>query len=351
MEGSLAMLRPLPPDPRISIVIPTFNEEQHIGACLDSLQGQTYPASLVEIVVADGGSADRTREIVELHMAGAPEGGIKLLDNPDRSAAHGLRLGAAAATGDVIVIIGAHATADPMFIEESVRALRESCAAAVGGSIHTIGETRLSRAIAAAVSHPFGVGDAQFRFSRQLGDVDTIAFAAYRRECFDVVGTFSVVRANRDDDQYNWRIRRAGGRLYLTPRIRSTYYARSSYRALARQYLGYGRAKGCALLEETQSLGPRHLVPLGVLVGGSALALLSPASIGARAMLAAAAAIYAAIGIYAAYRSTAQRGERSLAPAAALAFPVIHLSYAVGTILGILDALRFRADPATPDGP
>lgn len=342
---SLAALPPLVDDPLISVVIPSLNEERYIGACLASLEQQTYPAARIEVLVADGGSGDRTRQIVELHAAGTRLGRLELLDNPDRSANHGLRLGAERAAGDVIIILGAHTTVAPDFVAENVRALRESAAAAVGGPMDTVGETPLASAIAAALSHPFGVGDVRFRTSAEPGDVDTIAFAAYRRECFDRIGNFDVTRDKRVDDQYNWRIRRAGGRLFLTPAIRSTYFARSDYRALARQYLGYGRAKGRALIEETGSIGPRHLVPAVAVGGGSLLAFLAIFSAPARLLLTIGGLAYAALGGYSAYRATSRRGVTYLAPGTALAFPVIHASYGLGTLLGIVDALRAPTPP------
>lgn len=332
----------------MSVVIPALDEERYIGACLASLEEQTYPPGRIEVLIADGGSSDRTREIVELHRADSRVGRIELLHNRDRSAAHGLRLGAEHSRGDVIVILGGHSTVAPDFLEENVRALRETGAAAVGGPLQTIGESPLASAIAAALSHPFGVGDARFRTSSTAGYVDTIAFAAYRRECFDRIGPFDVTRDKRVDDQYNWRIRNAGGRLYLTPRIRSSYFARSSYRALARQYFGYGQAKGRALVEETGSIGARHLVPAGAVAAGGVLGVLAVFSGAARVLLVLGGAAYTALGAYSAYRVTARRGETYLAPGAALAFPVIHASYGVGTILGVVAALR---SPTTREMP
>ncbi|MGK2965738.1 MAG: glycosyltransferase family 2 protein [Tepidiformaceae bacterium] len=339
-DHPLASLPPLPPQPLVSVVIPSLNEERYIGACLQSLEEQTYPLSRIEVLVADAFSTDRTREIVELHALDSALGTLTLVDNPGRTTANGLNAGAALAKGEVIVILGAHSAVDHDFIAENVRALRDTGAAATGGPIRTEGETPVASAIAAALSHPFGVGDARFRFSEEPGDVDTIAFAAYRRECFDLLGGFDTTRDKGEDDHFNYMIRRAGGRLYLTPRVRSTYYARSGYRALARQYFGYGRAKGRALIDETPSIRPRHLVPAGAVAAGGLLTLLSLAATPARAILVLGGLAYAGLGAYSAYRSTSRRGETLLAPAAAIAFPIVHASYGLGTFRGIYDALR-----------
>ena len=337
----LAVLPSLRERPLVSIVVPSLNEERYIGACLASLIAQDYPPAFLEVLVADGGSTDRTRGIVAEAGAEAPFA-VLLVENPDRTTPHGLNAGIAVARGDVIIILGAHALADRRFVSASVEALRETGAAAAGGPIETRGEGTVASAIAAGLSHPFGVGDARFRFATGPGYVDTIAFAAYRRECFDVLGGFDVDRDRAEDDFFNYRVRRAGGRLYLTPAVSSVYFARSSYRSVARQYFAYGKAKGRAGVEEPSSLRVRHLVPSAAVLGGSTLGLLAIVCPPARWALAVAVTLYAAAAAYAGVRTTLRRDRPMLAPLAAAAFPVIHTSYGVGAIVGAVAALLRR---------
>ena len=164
--------------------------------------------------------------------------------------------------------------------------------------------------------------------------MDTIAFAAYRRECFDVLGGFSTNRVLAEDDFFNFEVRSAGGQLFLTPEVRSIYYSRSTLRSLARQYFGYGRAKGRAMVEERSSIRPRHLVPAGTLVVGGALALLSPFLAGARVALAGGALIYATLGGLSGIRAARRQESLADSPLIALVFPILHACYGTGTLVG-----------------
>ncbi len=245
-----------------------------------------------------------------------------------------MNAGAREATGEVITIVGAHAELDPGFVANNVRALETSGAAATGGPIETLGEGPVASAIAAAMSHPFGVGDAKFRYAGEAGDVDTIAFAAYRREVFDELGGFDVEKDKGEDDDFNFRLRKAGGRLYLTPDVRSRYYSRASFSGLWKQYLGYGRAKGRAFIDDPAALGPRHFVPLAAVLGGGFLLfavvvlhrLVKLATLGLAA--------YGALAIISG-RSAAGKSDANWKLTSA-AFPLMHGSYGLGMAAGIV---------------
>jgi GT2 family glycosyltransferase len=294
------------------------------------------------VVVADGQSEDRTREVVTA-IARESSVPIRLVENPARRTPEGLNAGIAASRGQVIMIMGAHARAAPGAVSASVDALRATGAAAAGGPIETRGETDVARAIAAALSHPFGVGDARFRYAETPAYVDTVAFAAYRREVFDLLGGFDPDRDKAEDDFFNYRIRRAGGRLYLTPAVRTVYLARSSFPAVWRQYMGYGRAKGRAAIEAPRSIRLRHLAPSAAVLAGGALVLFSPWSTVARLILVALAATYAIAAAVSAFRATSRRGQHGrLAPLTAAVFPVVHTAYGLGLLLGARRTLLRR---------
>jgi GT2 family glycosyltransferase len=130
----------------------------------------------------------------------------------------------------------------------------------VGGPITTLGEGATGEAIAVAVSSPFGVGNAVFRYSQREQWTDTVAFPAYRRDVFDRIGPFEEIEGG-EDDEFHYRLRDAGGQILLTPSIRSTYYARRSFWELARQYFGYGQAKVVVLSRHPRRTRLRQLVP------------------------------------------------------------------------------------------
>ena len=337
---SLNSLPALQAEPRVSIVIPALNEERYIAALLDSVEAQTYPANKIEVIVADGGSTDATRPIVELRTRSTPLVAVRLVENALGSTAGGLNTGAKVATGEVIIVVGAHSELDREFVRANIAALRESGAAATGGPIETIGEGEVASAIAAAMSHPFGVGDAKFRYASEPGDVDTIAFAAYRREVFDVLGGFDLDRDKAEDDDFNYRLRKEGGRLYLTPAVRSRYFSRASFPGLWRQYLGYGTAKGRAFMDDPGALGVRHFIPMAVVVVGGLLLVLSPVVQKANRLLKLLGVLYAVTALVSGRRAAARNGANWWMTA--LAFPVMHGSYGGGMALAIFNEWRSR---------
>ncbi|MEO9254422.1 MAG: glycosyltransferase, partial [Tepidiformaceae bacterium] len=169
----------VPERPLVSIVIPCLNEERYIVNLLDSLAAQDYGANGIEVLVADGGSTDRTRELVRDYPSKFSR--LELVDNPRRITVGGLNAGMDEARGDCWIIIGAHSHVRMDFVRASVEALKRTGAACVGGPIDTVGEGVAGKAIAAAMSSPFGVGNAKFRYADEEAEVDTVPFGCYHR--------------------------------------------------------------------------------------------------------------------------------------------------------------------------
>lgn len=319
----------LPERPLVSIVIPCLNEERYITALLDSLAAQDYGPDGIEVIVADGGSTDATRELVRSYPS--PFARLELVDNPRRITVAGLNEGMKAARGDCWIIIGAHSKVRPDFVRQSVEALARTGAACVGGPIETVGEGEVGRAIAAAMSSPFGVGNAKFRYASEAGYVDTVPFGCYHRKVWEVVGEFDESVDGADEDSYNARLIEAGGRIWLDPAIRSSYYPRRTFRALAKQYREYGAAKG-TLFARGRPLQPRHFAPSAMVAGGPALWLLGRAWKPARQLLRALALVYFAAGGFAAYRAAQRHGANPALTFAAMA--TMHVAYGAGFLEG-----------------
>ncbi|MDZ7727592.1 MAG: glycosyltransferase family 2 protein [Dehalococcoidia bacterium] len=320
----------LPQSPLVSIVIPTLNEEEHITGLLDSLAAQDYGPGLMEIIVADGGSTDRTRELVRAYDA--PFANLQLVDNPRRITTAGLNEGMRVARGDCWIIVGAHSSTRQDFVRQSVEALKRTGAACVGGPIETLGRGDTGKAIAAAMSSPFGVGDARFRYAETEGEVDTVAFGCYHRQVWDVVGDFNEDQDGGDDDEYNTRLRQLGGRIVLVPEIRSSYYARESFQALAKQYWEYGAAKS-GQMRRGLSLRPRHFVPALMVAGGPSLLLGGLRSGLARRLLTGLGLAYTVMGSRAALAAAKKTGANPALTFAAMA--TMHISYGAGFLWGL----------------
>lgn len=223
----------------VSIVIPCLNEALYVDATLASVLAQKSVESEWEVIVADGGSDDGTRDILDEWSRRDPR--YSWIDNPSGSTPNALNLGIAASRGATVIILGAHAQLAPDFVQRNCAALRAHPeSGCVGGVVEQIHGTVHSQRIGTAMSTPFGVGDARFRTGGPAGHVDTVAFGAYRREVFDEIGMFDQDLARNQDDELNYRLLNSGWRIWFDPRIKSTYHVRSTYGHLLSQYRQYG---------------------------------------------------------------------------------------------------------------
>jgi glycosyltransferase involved in cell wall biosynthesis len=328
--------------PLVSVLIPMRNEERRIQACLQSLAAQDYPRDRFEVLIIDGASTDRSREVAQ-DVASREDLPLRLIDNPGRSTARGLNLGLDAARGEIVVRVDAHTAVAPDFLKESVAALMETDADGVGGPIESLGEGLVGQAIALAMSSPFGVRNAHFRYSRDTRYTDTVAFPAYRRGLFDEVGRFTEEIEYGEDDEFNYRLGDAGRKLLLTPRIKSIYYTRSSLPALFRQYLGYGRAKVEVLRRHPRRARLRQFVPAVFVASLAGLSALSPLYTGFRRGLGLVALSYMMASLAFSLRIASRRGWRYL-PVLPLAFACLHIAYGIGFLQSFARASLVRTD-------
>jgi succinoglycan biosynthesis protein ExoA len=332
--------------PLVSAIVAMRNEEAYIERCLASLAEQDYPAKLLEVLVVDGRSTDRSREIVSGMQEGMPN--LRLLDNERRISPVAFNIGVENAQGQVLIIIGAHSYLAPGYVSRCVEYLEKTDADCVGGPIETIGETSTARAIALAMSSPFGVGDASFRYSEREQYVDTVAFGAYRREVFERVGLFDPELVGSEDDEFNYRLRSHGGKLLLTPAIRSFYYGRASLKTLCQQYFRYGLGKIRVVEKHPKQARLRHFIP-ALFVGTIVVsAILSLVSLWFAALLAAVLASYLLASLLVSLKIAAREGWRHL-PLLPPAFACLHLSYGAGFLAGVLRFLVRRAIGREPE--
>jgi succinoglycan biosynthesis protein ExoA len=243
--------------PFVSVVIPVYNEGRYIEACLRSVLEQDYPGDRYEVIVADGGSTDRTRDIVEAIAAAHPN--VRLIDNPRRTQASGLNLGIIASRGEYIARQDGHAEWSPHHLRRSIELLVATGADNVGGRADGVGAGATGRAIARAMRSPFGVGGARFRYSTTVEDTATVFPGTFRRTAFERVGLFDEAYPPHEDYELNHRIRERGGRVLFSPDIPTRYHVRESVSALGRQYFRYGRAKVRVARASPGVIRPYHL--------------------------------------------------------------------------------------------
>ena len=338
--------------PFVSIIVPCRNEVRYLGPCLDSILGSLFPRHRLEVLVADGMSTDGTRELAAEYARRYAT--VSVVENPRRITPTGLNRALAAARGDVIVRMDAHVVYPPEYVPRLVAALEETGADNVGGVVVTRpgGDTPVARAIAVALSHPFGVGNSYFRIGTSVRrQVDTVPFGCYRREVFNRVGPFDEEMVRGQDEELNHRLLRRGGRIVLLPDVVSYYYARASLRDVTRMYYQYGYYKPLVVRKVGAVLTVRQLVPAAFVATLCTAGALAPWSLLARAVFVTIAAAYAgAVAIAAAH--TLPRLSPRAATWLLAVFPAMHVSYGVGFLRRVAELLLGpfrRATPAIDD--
>lgn len=335
-------------EPLVTILMPVRNEANFIERSLGAVLAQDYLADRMEVLVIDGMSSDGTRGIVE--SLGRRDQRVRLLDNPGRIAPAALNVGLRQARGEVVVRVDGHCEIATDYVRLCVQHLREHGVDGVGGPIETIGETPVARAVAAAMSSRFGVGGSAFRTGvHKATFVDTIAFPAYTRTAVERAGYFDEELVRNQDDEYNFRLRKLGGRLLLTPDIRSRYYSRCSLAALWRQYWEYGYWKVRVMQHHPRQMSLRQFVP-AVFVATLLLALaISPLTSVAGWIFGAIVGAYLLANL-AASTHIAGHGRIRLLPYLPVAFAILHFSYGLGFLFGLIK-FRGRWDVRRQESP
>ena len=315
--------------PTVAVIIPCRDEKGFIGACLDALITQTYPASLVEIVIADGDSTDGTLNIVE-HYCTSNER-IRVVQNIKRSAAAGLNCAISSTTAQVIIRVDAHSVVMDDFIEQSVKLLQDHPEAwCVGGPIVHVGEGAMGRAVAMAMAHPFGVGNAKHRFADYEGYAEAAATPVFWRSTLEQLGLFDEEFARNEDDDLNLRIAAQGGVTYVSPVVRYKYWVRAQWITLFRQYLQYGYWKLKVVRKHRRPVSLRMFAPLLLVITVVAsMASWSMGPVATTRVLAAPLVVYSiTMGI--AVLSVGRGQPFSKLVRLAGAFAAMHFGYGVG---------------------
>ncbi len=330
---------PTSPAPQVSVIIPCRNEVKYIGACLDSLLANDYPKERLEVLLVDGMSEDGTRALVERYSATHPL--IRLVDNPRQITPVALNLGITRARGSVIVRMDAHAAYPSTYIRQLVTWLEQSGADGVGGRCVACpgSATAVAQAIAAALSHPFGVGNSYFRIgTAEPRWVDTVPFGCYRRDVFERVGLFDEELVRNQDNEFNFRLLRAGGRVLLVPGVVSKYYARESLGKLWRMFFQYAYFQPLVVRKVGAVMTARQLVPPLFVSSMVLVALFAPWLGAARLVLAVELGAYGAANLIVA-AILARREGVLVGLLSSVVFPVLHFAYGVGYLRGIFDFL------------
>lgn len=248
---------------KVTVIIPTLNEEHFIAQCLDSVINQTFPLGNMEVMIVDGGSLDKTREIINSYHI--KYSNIRLLDNPGKIQSIAFNIGVKNSVAPYIIRLDAHAKYDKEYISVCYELLTSNSRYGNVGGVWNIlpQHSRIGSEVNAIINQlKFGIGGASFRIGAKAGPVDTVPFGAFPRKVIDEIGGMREDLPRGEDNEYNSRIRKAGYTVYLDPRIKCNYFARPDLKSSCRQMYNNGFSIGRLFHIDRQAVGLRHIIPL-----------------------------------------------------------------------------------------
>ena len=253
----------------ISVICPIYNEEKYIAKCLDSIIEQDYPKDDIELLLVDGMSTDRTREVIAEYQK--KYSWIKVLDNPKRIAPCAMNIGIKDSSGEVIIRLDAHVLYPTNYFSVLVNKLQELPRAEnVGAICNTlpVNDSIEAQSIAAVLSSSFGMGNSYFRVgASEVMEVDTVPFGCFHRSIFDKVGLYDEELVRNQDDELNARIIKSGGKIYLIPDLECEYYARDTAKKVYKMFYQYGVFKPLVNKKLGSPATVRQFFPLFFVIG------------------------------------------------------------------------------------
>ncbi|HEX5837930.1 MAG TPA: glycosyltransferase family 2 protein, partial [Anaerolineales bacterium] len=328
--------------PKVSIIVPCYNEQSTIRLLLEALCAQTFPRAEMEVVIADGMSTDGTRAAIAAFQSEFPELDVRVVDNTRRNIPSGLNRALEAARGEIIVRLDGHSRPYPDYIERCFQAHESDRGENVGGvwEIQPGAATWIAESIATAAAHPLGVGDAMYRLAAAAAEVDTVPFGSYRRTLVHRIGAYNESLLTNEDYEFNVRIRNASGRVWLDPAIRSVYFARATLGELIRQYWRYGYWKWRMLRNFPGTVRWRQALPPMFVLSLIGLGLASLFLPVARWLLAAELIVYFFILLFAGAHAARKHHKIFLLPGLPLAITAMHVSWGSGFLWSMLTSSK-----------
>lgn len=339
----LSKLNPREDDlPLISIIISCRNEEKFIGKCLDSILAQTYPKDKVEVLVVDGMSSDKTREVVATYIR--EHHFIRLLENKRKITPCAMNIGIKSSKGDVFILVNAHSILDKNFLKNNIDYLNKTNADAVGGMLKAIyeGSSLIAKAIPLATDSIFGAGGKRYRSRIEEGFIkDTLPYCAYRKELFDKIGLIDEDLIRDQDEEFNYRILKHGGTIYYSPKIKSYLYVRPTLKKLWKQHFQYGYFKPLVLSKVGGLFTWRQAIPSLLITSVVVTGLLSFLNEYFLWFFILILGLYVSVTIIFSLLTGIKR-DLSLMPFLMASFVTLHFSYGSGYLNGILDFILLK---------
>ena len=325
----------------VAIVIPTLNEERFISRCLDSIIKQTFKFEKMDVMIIDGGSNDKTKDIVAKYQKSHQN--IRFIENKKKIQSVAFNIGIKNSTAPYIIRLDAHAEYDSEYIYLCIKNLKDDKKRGnVGGrwNILPFNQSVWAQTNAILNHSRFGIGGAAFRVSNEAHNTDSVPFGAFPRKIIEKIGGMREDLPRGEDNEYNSRIRKAGYKIFFDPNIISSYFARPTLGASCKQMYANGNSIGYLYYIDREAIGIRHLVPLLFVVSGLFSIIISVlwspfcyVFCGGLALYLIADAIASIMG--------AKDNVKCTLPLFILFF-CVHVSYGMGTIAGLIKGLKTK---------
>lgn len=325
----------------VAIVIPTLNEERFISRCLNSIIKQTYEFEKMDVMIIDGGSNDKTKDIVAEYQKSHQN--IRFIGNKKKIQSVAFNIGFKKSTAPYIIRLDAHAEYDSKYISLCIENLKQDEKRGnVGGrcNILPFNQSLWAQTNAILNHSRFGIGGAAFRVSNEAHNTDSVPFGSFPRKIIEKIGGMREDLPRGEDNEYNSRIRKAGYKIFFDPNIISSYFARPTLGASCKQMYANGNSIGYLYYIDREAIGIRHLVPLLFVVSGLFSIIISVlwspfcyVFCGGLALYIIADAIASIMG--------AKDNVKCTLPLFILFF-CVHVSYGMGTIAGLIKGLKTK---------
>lgn len=320
---------------KVSVIIPVLNEEHYIMGLLKCIEEQDFDPNEVEYLFLDGGSTDNTNYFIDTYNHLRPH---RIIANPNRTQAWAMNVGTAAARGEIIIRMDAHAEYPSNYVSECVKALEAGLGDNVGGYAITQGKGELGPTIAKLLSSKFGVGNSQFRTSVESGEVDTVPFGCFYKSYLEKIGGFDTRLDRNEDNEINHRIHQLGGKVYLSNTIHFVYYCRNTISGLCAQAMGNGQWNVITMKLIPGSMGIRHFVPFVFFLSVVCLSVLSFVHHAFLMLFGLEFALYFTLAMVFASQAADSFKEGLILT---FLFPMFHFCYGYGSFKGLLKLNKY----------
>ena len=327
----------------VSVVIPVYNEEKYITGLINSLEEQDYDRNKFEIIFLDGNSSDKTIEIIN-ETLNEKQIKYKIFKNPDRITPKSMNIGIKNSNYDIIIRLDAHSEYPSNYISKCVYYLNKIKADNVGCILETVSEGIIGNAISIVLSSKFGVGNSKFRTNAQSGYVDTVPFGTFRKELFEEIGYYDERLSRNQDSEFNSRILKNGGKIYLFNDIKIIYHPRDTIGKLVKMAVLNGKWNLYTNYLVPGSMRLRHFVPFAFtisLIIGIISIILNIKLIKFAFLLE--MLLYLLLDIIFSVKEIKNYNVVSIL-LSLLIYPIFHITYGFGTILGIFMILKNRRE-------